>query len=136
MQPSEGFTSATPKRDSPKEPEWAYARIPLTVIADSQLSRLDIMVYAAISSPVFQGNVANIGSRRIAEIARTTQRMVLKSIRKLVDAGHLAIAESKGKGYRSMYILTSPVFGQKQGKVNVVRSTPRGKRLVSVEKIA
>lgn len=62
-------------------------------------------------------------------------RQVRNSIKALVKAEHVQMAERK-RGQRAVYALTSPVFGQKQGKVNVVRSTPHGKRLVSVEKIA
>lgn len=56
-------------------------------------------------------------------------------IKRLVDRGHLRMSASE-RGRRAMYILTSNVFGQKQGKVDEVVSTPRGKRLVSVSKTA
>lgn len=118
------------------EGNWAYARVPLTVLADATLKRIDVAVYAAISSTVWQGRVGSLGNRQIALIARVSQPTASRSIARLVNSGHIEIAASKGKGYRAIYILTSPVFGQKQGNVNVVRSTPRGKRLVSVEKTA
>ena len=115
---------------------WAYARVPLTVLADSTLKRADIAVYAAIASTVWQGRVGSIGNRKIAEISRMSQPSVSRSVARLVKGGHVEISESKGKGYRAIYILTSQVFAKKQGKVDIVRSTPRGKRLVSVEKTA
>jgi hypothetical protein len=124
------------QRESRINGDWAYARVPLSVLADATLKRIDVAVYAAISSTVWQGRVGSIGNRQIALIARVSQPTASRAISRLVNSGHIKIAESKGKGYRAIYMLTSPVFGQKQGKVNVVRSTPRGKRLVSVEKIA
>ena len=56
-------------------------------------------------------------------------------IGRLVNGGHLQILAAE-RGRRAMYILTSNVFGQKQGKVDEVISAPSGKRLVSVRKTA
>lgn len=60
---------------------------------------------------------------------------VSRKIAELEAAAYIK-TENSGAGRRSWYELLSPVFGQKQGKADVIVSAPRGKRLVSVEKIA
>lgn len=64
-----------------------------------------------------------------------TLRNVHVAIRRLVACGHVAVTDSD-RGQRALYVLTSKVFSQKQGKVNEVVSSPRGRRLVSVSKTA
>lgn len=112
-----------------------YVRLPYAVGADQRLSASDVRVYFALASAVWQGRTCTLGNERISAITGVSARQVRSSIRSLITAGHVQMAERK-RGQRAIYALTSPVFGQKQGKVNVVRSTPRGKRLVSVEKTA
>lgn len=57
---------------------------------------------------------------------------VSRKIAELENANYIK-TKSGGAGRRSWYELLSPVFGQKQGKTDVIVSSPRGKRLVSVE---
>lgn len=112
-----------------------YARLPLEVLGDKRLKRVDVCVYAAIATVVWQGNVAKTGIRAVAEVAGCSKRIAAGSVQRLAEFGHIQVSEN-GRGMRASYVLTSPVFGQKQGKVDVVRSTPRGKRLVSVKRTA
>ena len=112
-----------------------HARIPLSVWTDPKLHRADVHVYRVLAQAVWQGNVASIGMRRIAEESRMTLKNAHACIKRLVDCGHLRMSASE-RGRRSMYILTSPIFGQKQGKVDEVVSAPSGKRLVSVRRTA
>lgn len=123
---SEAMSAALPAR---------YVRIPYEVGADPRLTTSDVRVYFALASAVWQGRTCTLGNDRIAAMTGVSPRQVRNSIKALVKAEHVQMAPRK-RGQRAVYALTSPVFGQKQGKVNVVRSSPRGKRLVSVEKIA
>lgn len=112
-----------------------YVRIPYEVGTDPRLTASDVRVYFALASAVWQGNTCTLGNEWIAAMTHICARQVRKSIKKLCEVKYLQMAPRR-RGQRAVYILASPVFGQKQGKVNVVRSSPRGKRLVSVEKIA
>lgn len=112
-----------------------YARIPWEVGVDRRLSAHDVRVYFVISSSVFQGRTCTIGNQRIADVAAMTARQVRLSVKNLVECQHLQMAERR-RGERAVYILTSPLFGQKQGKVDEVISAPSGKRLVSVRRTA
>lgn len=112
-----------------------YGRVPFEVGTDQRLSACDVRVYFALASSVWQGRTCTLGNEWIAAMTHVSARQVRYSVQSLIAAGHVQMAPRK-RGQRAVYLLTSPVFGQKQGHVNVVRSTPRGKRMVSVEKIA
>lgn len=88
-----------------------------------------------LAAHVFEGATARIGIRALARYGAMSKNTANAAIVELSERGHISVA-SMGHGQRQMYILRSEMFGQKQGKVNVVRSAQRGKRLVSVEKIA
>ena len=129
--PQQG-NGSVPQQGNTTEP---HARIPLSVWTDPKLHRADVHVYRVLAQAVWQGNVAGIGMRRIAEESRMTLKNAHACIKRLVDGGHLLVSAAE-RGRRSMYILTSPIFGQKQGKADEVISTPHGKRLVSVRNTA
>ena len=80
---------------------------------------------------VFEGRAASVGMRHLGKLLGKSAQTVQRRIGELVKAGHLEVAPVD-LGRRATYVLTSPVFAQKQGKANVVVSLPRGKRLVSV----
>ena len=112
-----------------------YARIPLTVLRDAELSTSAIAVYGIILFYVYQGSTARIGQRRIAELSGLHQETVGKAIRQLKERRHIAIS-AVGK-QRRLYVLLSPVFSQRQGKQDIIVSAPSGgNRLVSVRKTA
>ena len=121
----------------PPEPEWAYGRVPLSVLADTRLKHYDVRVFAAISSPVWQGNYSSMGTRRISELAGVSRRLSLQSIKRLIEYGHM-VPTVAGKGKRAGYIMTSKVFGQKQrdGVKEVGIGPSGGRRLVSAPKSA
>lgn len=129
--PQQG-NGSVPQQGNTTEP---HARIPLSVWTDPKLHRTDVHVYRVLAQAVWQGNVASVGMRRIAEESRMTLKNAHACIKRLVDRGHLQVSASE-RGRRAMYTLTSSVFGQKQGKVDEVVSTPGGKRLVSVRRTA
>jgi len=82
---------------------------------------------------VYEGRIASVGMRRIGTLIGKSAQTVLRRIGELVKTEHLRIAP-KVAGRRAVYELASPVFAQKQGKVNVIVSSPRGgKRLASVK---
>ncbi len=112
-----------------------FSRIPWTVGTDPKLSSFAVRVYVILAAHVFEGSTARIGVRALARYGAMSKNTANAAIVELSERGHIGIA-NMGRGQRQMYVLHSEMFGQKQGKVNIVRSTPRGKRLVSVEKTA
>jgi predicted transcriptional regulator len=126
-----------PQVDHTGEPvrAWNYARVPWEVVCDRRLKPLDIRVYCMISGPTFQATTARVGTRRIADCVHASRRLVIGSIRRLEDCGHIKRGrETRGK--REMYIVTSGVFGQKQraGIKEVISRPSRTPRLASVRR--
>jgi hypothetical protein len=109
-----------------------YSRIPASVLFDKRLSVYDKLTFCALSFQCFQGAVSVIGSRMVATSIGISRNKVKKSLQALAEQGHIKKSGQRIRG-RNSYELTSPVFGQKQGKQNVMISGPRGRRLVSVE---
>jgi hypothetical protein len=109
-----------------------FARIPESVLLDKNLSPRSILVYAVLSMHVFEGNIACLGQRRIAELAHIDRRRVRESLDSLAKFGHIATAITKLK-LRAVYQLNSPIFGQfadhrlggETGPVVGVRTGPR-----------
>lgn len=114
-----------------------YARTPLEVYTDPRLSAYAVRVYCVLAGTLRETSNASIGIRRIAQLAAMSKSRAQDSIEELLACGHVATPEVD-PGRRSVYVLASPVFGQKQGKVQVVRvAKSGGKILTSVgDKIA
>jgi hypothetical protein len=114
-------------------PAWQYARVPWEVVCDKQLKPLDIRVYCMISGPTFQATTAKVGTRRIAECTHASRRLVIESIRRLEDCGHIRRGKQQ-RGKRELYIVTSAVFGQKQraGIQEVISGPSKTRRLATV----
>ncbi len=113
-----------------------YSRIPLSVLWDQSLSYQSRIVYGTSACSAHQGNTASVGLRRIGEILGMSRSTTQRRIVELEAAGHIKLAP-KVNGRRASYELTSPVFAQKQGKVNEVRIEKTGtRRYVAMEKIA
>lgn len=102
------------------------------MVGDAQLKLLDIRVYCMLAGSVRQGNTARIGTRLLAVYVGASRRLVVESLQRLERQGHLHKAARHGQ--RQMYVLTSPVFGQKQraGIEEVISSPSRTPRLASV----
>lgn len=113
-----------------------YSRVPWEVVADPRLKPRDVRVYAALASPVMQGSYSRIGTRRISESIHLSRRLVIESVLLLESCGHIEKAPTK-RGQRAGYVLTSPVFGQKQSRETVVvRGASGVPRYASMEKTA
>lgn len=83
---------------------------------------------------VFEGRTASVGMRQLGKIAGKSAQTVQRRMGELVATGHVKVSP-KVSGKRAIYELTSPLFGQKQGKVNVVVSAPNGgKRFASIRR--
>jgi hypothetical protein len=115
------------------EPLWNYARLPREVVCDPELKLLDIRVYCMLAGSVWQGAAARMGTRLLAVHTGASRRLVVDSLRRLETRGHLQKAAGR-RGQRQIYVLTSPVFGQKQraGIEEVISSPSRTPRLASV----
>jgi DNA-binding transcriptional MocR family regulator len=115
-----------------------YGRLPDSVLFDRQLTDFAKVVFSAVARHVFQGNVASIGTRELAKLLGTSQARVARAVRELVKSGAMENRRVK-RGQRAMWVLASPVFGQKQGKVTEVVSSPSGGRRyasVDIEEVA
>lgn len=108
-----------------------FSRIPWTVGTDPKLSSFAVRIYAILAAHVFEGNTARVGIRALARYGAMSKNTANAAIIELQQRGHIQIVRM-GSGQRQMYVLQSEMFGQKQGKVDVVRSTASGKRFVSV----
>src|SRR5258708_4797838 len=95
-------------------PPWDYARVPREVVCDRELKLLDVRVYCMLAGSVWQGNTASIGTRLVANSIHASRRLVIASLRRLERRGHIRKANPVRRGKREMYVLLSPVFGQKQ----------------------
>lgn len=104
-----------------------YCRIPRYVLFDKELSAYARCVYAFLAGSVWEGRTASVGQRRISRMLGISRGCVAAGIRELALRQHIEIVALGKK--RTVYILTSVIFGQKQGKVDVIR----GRRLVSVD---
>jgi len=115
------------------EPLWNYARVPREVVCDRELKLLDIRVYCMLAGSVWQGSTARMGTRLLAAYTGAARRLVVDSLRPLETRGHLQKAAGR-RGQRPIYVLTSPVFGQKQpaGIEEIIGSPSRALRLASV----
>jgi Bifunctional DNA primase/polymerase, N-terminal len=112
-----------------------YSRVPADVLDDPDLKSRDIRVYAALASRCFQTNVAHAGKRLLARIAGCSARLVLESLRRLQETGHIQKPPGRQHGQRGCYVLLSPIFGQKQrAGVEEIVSGPKGRFAVSVSK--
>lgn len=107
-----------------------YSRIPDSVLLDCDLTPAARCVYAFLARHVFEGKVARLGQRLIARKLGLNRETVESAIRQLAKRDHLVVV-GDGKS-RRMYVLSSDIFGQKQGIKTIIRSSPRGKRMVSV----
>ena len=117
------------------EPLWRYARLPREVVCDPELKVLDIRVYCILAGSVWQGTTAKMGTRLLAAWTGASRRLVVESLQRLESRGHLQKAAER-RGQRQTYVLTSPVFGQKQrtGVEEVISGPSRTPRLASVRR--
>ena len=115
-----------------KSDEVRYARLPHSVLHDATISVYAKAVYAELSSCVFQGNVASIGQRLIANRLGIAPGSANKAIAELVAAGHIT-ASGIGKE-RKQYVLHSQLFARKQanGKTVLVSMPNGARRMVAV----
>lgn len=75
-----------------------------------------------MSLKVFQGNAATVGIRKLATLTGKSKSTIHRLLQELHEAGHIAPAGRK-RGQRGYYVLTSPVFGQKQRQLNTEGGT-------------
>ena len=110
-----------------------FSRVEWSVTTDPKLSAHAVRVYNILAGQVFEGRTTAIGIRRIGKLGAMGKNTAQGAVLELIERGHVSV-KAMGSGKRSLYILNSPLFGQKQGKVNVVASHPKTgrKRMVSV----
>jgi len=110
-----------------------YARIPLSILCNPDLTGADKMVYATVAVFVWQGSVCRESLSDLANVASLSKRQVMASIKRLCERG-LMKRDGSERSVATI-LLVSPVFGKKQrsGEVEEVISSPsRGRRLASV----
>lgn len=111
-----------------------YGRTPEEVLLDNDLSDSAARLYGLMAMHIFEGNIVQVGIRRLAELRNKGKSTIDRQIKELQAAGYLVRCPST-RGKRAGYMLASEIFGQKQGRETVIRSSPDGtrKRMVSVD---
>ena len=106
-------------------------------MSDKRLKRSDVVLYAAMSSTVWQGNYCRMGTREMARVATISRRLVLDGLRRLVEFGHIVKADGNNERSRGQYILSSQVFASKQrDNIETVVSAPNGRRRLATVRVA
>lgn len=109
----------------------SYARVPRSILLNTELSCEDKCVYAALAFRAFSGKTSSIGIRLIARTLGINKNTVSNSLQTLARLGFISI-HGDGK-QRRIYHLTSSVFGKKSGKVNTIQYFKDGsKRLATI----
>lgn len=96
-----------------------FARIPMEVLNDSELTHADRTVYAHLAASVFQGNIACVGQRLLAQLCHMDRRTLRERLDNIARRGHISRAIGRLSG-RAVYQLNSPVFLQDCEQVGVV----------------
>ncbi len=109
-----------------------YSRIPRrTVLHSPHLTPCEKLVYAELADHCWQGSVAKVGGRAIARNLCISATKVYAALLRLTELG-LIVPLDRGKKRLNWYVLTSDVFGKKQGVVDEAARAPSGgRRLVS-----
>lgn len=103
-----------------------FARVPAEVLSDRLLKDRDTRVYAVLANACFQGRDVTLGKRRIAKLARCAERLVVESLRRLEDAGHIK-KHPRRRGERGRYSLLSSIFDRRRNSAPDLQLTkPRG----------
>ena len=103
-----------------------FARVPAEVLSDRRLKDRDTRVYAVLANACFQGRDVTLGKRRIANLARCAERLVVESLRRLEDAGHIK-KHPRRRGERGRYSLLSSIFDRRRNSAPDLQLTkPRG----------
>jgi hypothetical protein len=112
-----------------------HGRQPANVLLDKNLSDRAKVIYGIMTLKVFQGNASAIGVRHLAKLTGKSKSVIHRIINELLASGHVE-QQKVNRGQRGLYILTSPVFGQKQtAGFEEVSQAPNGrKRMVSAPK--
>ena len=83
--------------------------VPEEILDDPAITHADVHVYAILAL-ARAGDLAAVGNVRLAGVARMKRRNVQRSIKRLIDAGHVRIDAPATRGKRSGYRLTAPLF--------------------------
>lgn len=114
------------------DPRKRYGKLPAEVLCDQNLSDKATRLYGIIAMHAFQGATASIGVRRLSQfLPGATKSEVHRRLKELATLKYIQIRKA-ANGQRSIYFLPSPIFGQRQGRETVIRSSPKGSRMVSV----
>lgn len=100
-----------------------FGRVPASVLLDPRLTAGDKEVYAAMALHTWGSNVCQESLRVLATMIAGDHTHVLKSAKRLVEAGHIAKEGRQRKGSR--WVLLSPVFSTEVPVVEEARKRVR-----------
>lgn len=103
-----------------------YARIPVEVLLDRRVNGTALRVYGVIVSALRYTGTVSIGMRLISKRTGIAARNVARAIKQLEAAGHVKVIP-KDRGMRASYFLTSKLFHEKQGRVNLKALSSSGR---------
>ena len=89
--------------------EKRFARIPVTVLDDEQLTPTDKLVYARLALLCWGGNIALVSQRSLSKAAHMDRRNLKRSLDNLARRGHISRAVGR-MSRKTVFQLNSPVF--------------------------
>ena len=132
--PDEKISPDLVKKFHAKAPKCeAFGRAPIRAAADKRLKNSDIRLYVVMAARVWQGNVCRLSFSELAELSTLTKRTVIDAIKRLEKYGYIEAVDCKRERVVTFFVLTSDIFGAKQGREDVIVSSPRGQRYVSID---
>lgn len=110
-----------------------FSRVPVTITSDPRVKDSDVRVYTVMAANVWQGNVCRLSFSDLSRASTVSKRGVIRSISRLLAFGYIKASGEKRERAVTFYVLTSNVFAQKQGREDIIVSSPRGQRYVSMD---
>lgn len=86
-----------------------FARLPLEILTDNRLTPADKVVYAALASNLFKGNIVAMSQKQLAVQVALSVPHVRRSLYNLGKAGAISSALLRLKRIK-VYQLNSPLF--------------------------
>lgn len=110
-----------------------FGRVPIEVSCDERLRNLDVRLYGFMAAFTFHGNACEMSLQQMAEACHTSRRSIMRALDRLVECGYIVPGLHNRERQRSFYALTSKIFGQRQGKEDVIVRSKHGSRYVSMD---
>jgi len=110
-----------------------WSDCPWTLLVDGKrLERLDLWVYCCLASRDFKSDLVSVTWDWVAKVIECSRASVKRSIRRLVEAGHLEVLEPSRGSRPALFRITSSVFAKRQ---KVIVSDKHGNRMTTRQEL-